>query len=435
MSREQPNKSGRSSKHEAVYALADIRERYPRIKTADIEQFAPVYYPVAMVEMLLEEQTFEDFETVHLAVLRLIALGISDYKLIAQTLGLSASYVFKVMHLLTGYGHITDAGLTELGRESLQQQKKIITTDTLQKFQVDALNGMLLKTQQAVAGNMLNSKDETITMIGHLNYLDGMDSQSLSRQLTGGNCENYLNQKSGVLHTNVRRIKAARCTEIKYAKCYLLKLRGCTQPIIFAKRYNRMAQELKQRFPWQPFSIRDAAAARRYGMESDIPVSTQLAVEYVQQLYQMLKSQASGPRFNLEEQVTKALTYGTPFRVDLLEIRLGMDYSTGIDRTTVYVPEKAVVKFSGELVNILLGISLDDEYLITDQWLYGQIVSVRSRDAKLLALARLLSDKIAAHGQKEVSRTLRNRFRDLENDPKLTEKMIACLQEIRTTEE
>lgn len=435
MSKEQSNKPGKSNKHEAVYALADIRERYPRIRTADIERFAPVYYPVAMVEMLLEEQTFEDFETVHLAVLRLISLGIRDYKLIAQTLSLSASYVFKVMHLLTGYGHISDAGLTDLGRESLQQQKKIITTDTLQKFQVDALNGRLLKTQQAVAGNMLNSKDETITMIGHLNYLDGMDAQTLSAQLTGGNCENYLNQKSGVLHTNVRRIKAARCTEIKYAKCYLLKLRGCINPIIFAKRYNRMAQDLKQRFPWQPFSAQDLATARRYGLDADTPVNTPLATEYVHQLYQMLKNQSSGPKFNLEEQVAKALAHSTPFQADLLDIRLGMDHTTGLERTTVYVPEKAVVKFSGELVNLLAGISRDDEYLITDQWLYGHIVSVRVRDARLRILAGLLSDKIAACGQKEVSRHLRSRFRDQDNDPKLTEKMIACVQEIKASAE
>ncbi len=423
MSKEQSNKS---NKHEAMYALADIRERYPRIKTEEIERFAPVYYPVAMVEMLLEEQTFEDFETVHLAVLRLIALGISDYKLIAQTLGLSASYVFKVLHLLNGYGHVSDSGLTELGRESLKQQKKIITTDTLQKFQVDALNGRLLKTQQSVAGNMLNSKDETITMIGHLNYLDGMDSQNLSAQLTSGNCENYLNQKSGVLHTNVRRIKAARCTEIKYAKCYLLKLRGWTHPIIFAKRYNRLSQDLKQRFPWQPFSVQDGTMIQRFGLEPQTPVNTQLATDYVQQLYQMLRAQNTGPKFNLEEEVTKAIARSTPFAVNSLDIRLAVTQ----DRTQVYVPEKAVTKYSTELVNILTGIDRDREYLITTQWLYGHMVSVKTQSPKLGVLARLLSDKIAEHGHKEVTRILRDRFRDQDNDPELVEKMIACLQDI-----
>lgn len=421
MSREPNNKPGR---HEAVYALADIRERYPRIRPADIEQFAPVYYPVAMVEMLLEEQTFEDFETVHLAVLRLIALGIADYRLAAQTLGLSASYVFKVMHLLTGYGHIADGQLTELGRESLQAQKKIVTTDTMQKFQVDALNGRLLKTQQAVAGNMLNSKDETITMIGHLNYLDGMDAQTLSSQLTNGSCEEYLNQKSGVLHTNVRRIKAARCTEIKYAKCYLLKLRGVAQPVVFAKRYNRMEQELKLRFPWQPFSVQDDALIRRYGLEADTPLNSQLTADYVQQLYQMLRSQTSGPKFNPSEEVGKLLSHSTPFRVDALDIRVGAE------QTIVYVPEQAVVKFNGELVNILSGIHRDGEYLITNQWLYGHMVSVRTRAADVQLLGAMLSECITRYGQKKVVGILKERFRDQENDPALTEKLILCLREI-----
>lgn len=425
MSKEQPNKS---NKHEAMYALADIRERYPRIKTADVEQFAPVYYPVAMVEMLLEEQTFEDFETVHLAVLRLISLGISDYKLVAQTLSLSASYIFKVMHLLTGYGHITEAGLTELGWESLRAQKKIVTTDTMQKFQVDALNGCLLKNQQTVAGNMLNSKDETITMIGHLNYLDGMDSQTLSSQLTNGNCENYLNQKAGVLHTNVRRIKAARCTEIKYAKCYLLKLRGCAQPVIFAKRYNRMAQEMKQRFPWQPFSVQDGAMIRRYGLEMDTPVNTQLATDYVQQLYQMLLAQSTGSKFDLREEVGKAISHGTPFQMEALRIELEGSSAQSAGRTLVHVPEKALTKFSGELVNILCCISRDGEYLLTNQWLYGHILSIRATEAGVNFLARLLSDKIEEQGLKDVSRKLRERFRDQEPNPKLCEDMIVCLQ-------
>lgn len=433
MSKEQTNKNNKpaknskSNKQEAMIALADIRERYPDIHITEIEQFAPVYYPVAIVEMLLEEQTFEDFETVHLAVLRLVALGISDYKIIAQTLGLSASYVFKVLHLLNGYGHIDGNGLTQLGRESLNQQKKIITTDTLQKFQVDALNGKLLKTQESVAGNMLNSKDETITMIGHLNYLEGMDAQALSAQLTG-DCDNYLNQKSGVLHTNVRRIKSARCTEIKYAKCYLMKLASYSQPIIFAKRYNRMSQDLKQRFPWQPFSVSNAYMIRMYGLEPQTPINTSLADEYVMQLYKMLTEYCAGPKVNLQEEVRNAVARNTPLQPEHIlipAIHPGR-------KTVISIREEALTKYSRELVDILLANHREGMYLLTTQWLYGHLIALKTEGKKLDILAGLLYDKVSEHGRQEVTRVLWERFRDRENIPALADEMFACLQEIKS---
>lgn len=138
----------------------------------------------------------------------------------------------------------------------------------------------------------------------------------------------------------------------------------------------------------------------------------------------MLRSQTSGPKFNPSEEVGKLLSHSTPFRVDALDIRVGAE------QTIVYVPEQAVVKFNGELVNILSGIHRDGEYLITNQWLYGHMVSVRTRAADVQLLGAMLSDSITRYGQKKVVGILKERFRDQENDPALTEKLILCLREI-----
>ena len=127
-----PYKVGRN---EVLDALDSIRDKYKKLPVADIEKFAPVYYPIAIVEMNLDEMTFEDFESVQFAILNLVSLGITDYKVVADTLGLSSNYVFKVFRLLAGYGHMDEKGITKLGMESITTGKKIVKAQVWQKFQ------------------------------------------------------------------------------------------------------------------------------------------------------------------------------------------------------------------------------------------------------------------------------------------------------------
>ena len=174
MEKDEKKKQKHDAKNEAMIALDDIHEKYGKLPSTDIEKFAPVYYPIAIVEMNLDEVSFEDFESVQFAVLSLAELGITDYQVIARTLGLSPHYVFKLMRLLNGYGHMDENGITELGKESIHTGKKIVKARVWQKFQVDALNGTLLKVEQAVTEDMLNDRSETRLAVGHLDYLDGM---------------------------------------------------------------------------------------------------------------------------------------------------------------------------------------------------------------------------------------------------------------------
>jgi hypothetical protein len=56
-------------KNEMIFSLKEIRSKYKLIATSDIEMLASVYYPVAILEMNVDEITFEDFDSVQLAVL------------------------------------------------------------------------------------------------------------------------------------------------------------------------------------------------------------------------------------------------------------------------------------------------------------------------------------------------------------------------------
>lgn len=414
----------RNNKFEILDVLDDIRSRYQGITAANIEAFAPVYYPIAIVEMTLDERTFEDFETVHLTILRLMSLGISDHRIIAQTLGLSPNYVFKILRVLAGYGHINGTELTDLGRESLSSGQKIITTQTIQKFQVDALNGTLIRVRETVTSNTLSSKDETSVIIGHLDYLDGITFDSLSNQLTGSTCENYLNQKSGILHTNVTAVRDARCLEIKYAKCYLLKLRDQHYPIIFTKRYDRTEKNIKKRFSWHPISVCHMRLAPQYGFDPAVPVSTPLANDYLEKLYAML-AEAIRPD-KLEEEIPKAISRAYPFQ------EAGLRFAPpGYDGSRrVMISEEAFDRYRRQLVVILRDLHRTGSYLVTSEYLYGHMVSIQTESPKVRALAELLCAKIDQHGQLKVTQHLAEYFRDAEEGSSVADNMTAALQQL-----
>ena len=121
--------------------LTDIMIQYPKITYNYIERFAPIYYPIAMIEVDLNERSFEDFEAIQLIVLKLYALGLNTPEKIANAAGLNSNYVRRMLKVLAGYGHIADGKVTELGKESITKGKKIELKRTASRFQVNALNG------------------------------------------------------------------------------------------------------------------------------------------------------------------------------------------------------------------------------------------------------------------------------------------------------
>ncbi len=402
--------NNRTSKNEALEALDDIHEKYKKLPSTDIEKFAPVYYPIAIVEMNLDEVSFEDFESVQYTILKMISLGVTDHIVLAETLGLSPNYVFKIIRLLNGYGHLDGNGITELGRDSISRGQKIVKSQVWQKFQLDALNGTLLKVDQTITENMLNDREQTNITIGHLDYLDGMPVQAISTQLAKNNLSNYVHQKSGIINTNVTKINDVRCTEVKYAKCYLMKVRNCDEPIVFAKRYDSSKEDVKERFSWQPFSVKNAVILEKYGFEADIPFSSDVARRYIGQLYTMLIER--GKKVNLVEEIQYAMRKVYRFE----EIGVEIARTDGVVVPTVNIDERAFRIYRSWIINFLIGIQNDGEYLITNEKLYGHVISLRTESLKLLDLAEFISDKIDKYGKSNVLKRIRDKYKDYEGD-------------------
>lgn len=417
MEKDEKKKQKHDAKNEAMIALDDIHEKYGKLPSTDIEKFAPVYYPIAIVEMNLDEVSFEDFESVQFAVLSLAELGITDYQVIARTLGLSPHYVFKLMRLLNGYGHMDENGITELGKESIHTGKKIVKARVWQKFQVDALNGTLLKVEQAVTEDMLNDRSETRLAVGHLDYLDSMPVEEISSQLTKNNCNSYIRQKAGILNTNVTSINDVRCSEIRYAKCYMMKLRGCDEPVVFAKRYDSSKEDVKDRFSWEPFSVKSHGIRTKYGFEEDIPYSSKAAEGYIAQLYDMMLQRAEKVKLLEEIKYTMDLVY--PFCEEGVKIAR----TDGVVVPTVDVDERAFVKYRSWILNYLIGMYKDGEYLITHERLFGNIISLRTESLLILDTAALLMEKIGKYGKISIVKRFREQFKDYEGEENLIVKI------------
>ena len=80
-------------------ALEDICVQYPVLGQDIVKRFYPVLYPIALVDIIVCEKTFEDFQSVEEPVLKLISAGIGSPKIIADTLGLSENYITRIVNL------------------------------------------------------------------------------------------------------------------------------------------------------------------------------------------------------------------------------------------------------------------------------------------------------------------------------------------------
>ncbi len=379
MQKSNNNHGKHDSKYDMINALGDICNKYPRLSYNDVVRFAPIYYPIATIEMDMDEVSFEDFEIVQHTVLKLVALGIEDADSIADLLGLNANYITGVLKLLIGYGHIENGKISSLGMESVQQEKKITKSRVKQKFQMDALNGTLLKINQLVTGSALNERSDTKMRIAHMDYLDGISVQSIKNQFQG-NSQHFLYQKSTILNTNVTNINDVTCIDVKYADGYLVQFNGIKEPLIFAKRYDQSQKDRKQRFSMKPFGIPSKMFAAKYALEEDIPVNTEEANNFNKRLYELILKR--GAQLNALEEAEKAINKLYRFNQGGITIH-------GVDSRDVIVASVTATAFSGYnqwIVRFLFIIAEKGEYLISNEYLYGRVISLRLANDRLKAI-------------------------------------------------
>jgi hypothetical protein len=366
---------------EACQALNLIISRYPKIKIPDIELFTPVYYPIALIEMDFDEQSFENFETIQLAVLQFVNSGILDPNVISSSMGIgNPNYIYNVLQLLKGYGHINNVGITDLGKQSLSEEKKITLSRVKQQFQLDALNGTLIEIDQNLISSSIKSSNETEGFIGHLNYIDGIQEEYIEKQLRSRGFDHFKKYKSTILNSNVLQIHNMYCIGMQYAKCYLLKLQSVNMPIIIGKRFNSKGATDEDRFFWEPLSIPPQAS--RFFLDCHpLNNNSPAADQYIRQLQNLINESAKS--IDPLDNVTKTLrewNSGLTIREQSLQIYT----NSSLRLANICVEHTDFNKFNGALLGLLDVLTYSEEYLLTSPKLYGRLVSITTTNKYIL---------------------------------------------------
>ena len=381
--------------YESYLALGEILKRYPRIQPREIQYFAPVYYPIAIIEMDFDERTFEDFEEIQLTVLKLVSIGITEPEIISETLGIhNVNYISEVLHLLKGYGHINESGITGLGLESLREEKKILFCWSKQKFQMDALNGTLIRLEQNLIDTSLLDRTSTEFYIAHISPADGIESERVEQMIRLKGLDYYGRYRSSILNTNLKHIHDMSCTDVQYAKCYLMKVRHeetteeTTEEItvVFAKRYDSTAKKDEDRFAFKPLSYdANSEFSLQIFQGQGIPHNSPETSFILKNLLYLMNDKMVRENNKQKKILSCIRRWNSKVSVAVPE---NQDLSLEAQRLfETNLNSNNFKGYSGSLLFFLDAINLHKEFLITSPALCGRLISLKTEDPIILATA------------------------------------------------
>lgn len=130
-------------------------------------------------------------------------------------------------------------------------------------------------------------------------------------------------------------------------------------------------------------------------------------------------------RYDLSRAIQNTMELVYPFEEKGVEI-------VATERTVVPIVKldaRAFRKYRTWIINFLIGIHQDGEYLITNERLYGKIISLRTEDLQILDVAKRLHDVITVHGKMNIVRRLKDKFKDYEGEDNIIDLIEKELKE------
>lgn len=380
----------------ADLAIEDILREYPEINVKDIKLFAPVYYPIADIEIDFEEKKFEDFESVQLTVLKLLNIGHKSHETIASLMGLTPFYVEKVINVLCGFGHVdTNLNVTALGAESILNGKKITAVRAVQRFQLDALALNLIRLDETVTRKSIIDKDKLSRDIMVLDYADAVSKDYIIKELKSDDFARLLASKHKVLNANVKSINKISCLGIRYVQAYLLKLNG-HEPMFFSEREN-FTKKGRKKYSWLPFADITGWVAKYLGLEN-LPVYSEYISQKILDTVALLEKETTTDKTdeNIQNEMAAMVAkndYGfDPKFIDC-------DY----DSAHIVIKSKlAFLKVNFDTVILLRSMAENGAYLTTNKKLRGLLIKVFSTDSEVLSAAEKLLRILQAQGNDDI---------------------------------
>lgn len=402
--------------------LSTILKTYPTLSVADVDAFIPVYFPIALVEIDTVEESFEDFEVIELTVLKLVSLGVETSHEISELLAIDEKYVKRVLKLLIGYGHIKNNKITEIGLRSLGRGQKIEKKAGKQIFQVNALNGTIMKFEDVISERQLDDREHTRFRVAHMMNMMGVRTQSLIDQLkTGDNYMNFVNSGKNEI-VNLVGIQDIQLKEKQYAYSYILKIKG-SDPMVLSKRYNMHKRKIDERYQWIPLSVPNSIVRQKLNLSESIPVSTMLEKKIIQETMGLLKSKTE----NIEAQEMKqtyleAIMNMYPFVTSVCA------YKSLENGCEFFVKEQAFNTYNRKLYEILKSFGQYGIYVFGRDNFYGNFVKIRPVSIELQNMAQLLVKYIDDYGDNKIRQVLGDYF-DLNDQSNVIEGISKALNQ------
>ena len=223
--------------------------------------FEQIYYPVFLMEVDMEEETFEDIEAVQYYILKLLYdTGLSGTMMPEYTacaLGLSPSYTSKILKLFYGYGYVAEKyGITKLGEEVLKKKQEIHRVHVKQLFYYDAINrGVMDRTH--------NFDKRMICEPGKVNkravilpcYNRVLPQESASNWFEKVDGDDFIQHNRDILHVNVRAVNDIKFVDRRFIKGYLIQNTDFETVLFYTKYYDLTKEKKEERTVWKPIAI------------------------------------------------------------------------------------------------------------------------------------------------------------------------------------
>lgn len=242
--------------YDAIMAANPVLELY----SSETEVFEEVYYPVSVLEISMEEETFEDLEAVqhHImeALIRFPLQGQDIPTQIAHAFGLSPQYVSKILKLFRGYGYIdSDYKITAFGKESYNANMEIHRVHTKQLFYMDTLNGNILKLSYNFDKHVIKRASEVKKWAVIIpDFPENRSKTSLSDYMTNHDGDDFIKHNRSVLHANIREVNDIKCVDRQFIKGYLISNDEISIPLFYTKYYD-LTKKPNERTGWKPLVV------------------------------------------------------------------------------------------------------------------------------------------------------------------------------------
>lgn len=389
--------------------LDRILQQNPQIVTSRIELFSEVYYPIAILEMEMTETTFEDFDLVPLSVLKFISAGLTTASEIAGLMGLSASYVQKIIDLLMGYGYVNAQGLTDVGKQALRLEKKVAHSAVRQRFQADAITGDLLKIGEQPFESDLQGREKTFFAIPHMPHIEGISVEEINQQLMGADLTRYKHYQGEILNANVDAIRSVECIGLEYVRAYLVKMQGIDSPFIFSYKYDASKKSFNERFRWQPMRMPCEKAYVEYGFSRDIDCYSEQALKTINALYELVCKSIIEID---EKRLQKLLGHIQPFDYSTMDISTGRITSGIPEQISVYVNSNSFLKWNNFVLTFLEQYDNIIGYLFTNSWLNGLFVRFETQSPEIRKASKSYKRALRHFDRKQLNTYIRKNLFD-----------------------